>query len=167
MKIEHHKLDIYPVPIEKTPIYINEPWLIDGSISFELRQPPEIDDAEDNIRIYVPLDLNKKAILRRLDEIIYRYGESSERNESSFSYEVRILFNQVEIYDQIWYARKTPMDSKHSAEAIELVKEFVERLENIPDACSEIFPFAMIDELNEEYLGIEPEFKHEFPYYDF
>lgn len=28
------------------------------------------DEKEDNIRIYVPMDLNKEAILRRLDNII-------------------------------------------------------------------------------------------------
>ena len=30
--MEHHDLDIYPIPREKTALYINEPWLIDKSI---------------------------------------------------------------------------------------------------------------------------------------
>ena len=32
MYIEHHDLDPYPIPKEKSPLYINEPWLVDGSI---------------------------------------------------------------------------------------------------------------------------------------
>ena len=31
MKLEHHDLDVYPVPKEKKPLYVNEPWLIDDS----------------------------------------------------------------------------------------------------------------------------------------
>ena len=30
--MEHHDLDIYPIPREKAALYINEPWLIDKSI---------------------------------------------------------------------------------------------------------------------------------------
>lgn len=41
---------------------------------------------------------------------------------------------------------------KHSAEAIELVEEFIAKLEEIPDGCAEIFPFELIDELKKEFL---------------
>lgn len=30
--MKHHDLDVYPIPREKTPMYINEPWLIDRLI---------------------------------------------------------------------------------------------------------------------------------------
>ena len=78
--MEHHDLDIYPIPREKMPMYINEPWLIDKSIReraqlvTDFRKTP--DENRDNIRIYVPLDLNKVAILRGLDSIIFHYGEA-------------------------------------------------------------------------------------------
>lgn len=87
--MEHHDLDVYPIPGEKTPMYINEPWLIDRSIKeralkmADLRKSP--DEEKDNIRIYVPMDLNKKAILRRLDSVICHYEEANEGNESDFS----------------------------------------------------------------------------------
>ena len=29
MRLEHHDLDVYPIPKEKAPVFINEPWLID------------------------------------------------------------------------------------------------------------------------------------------
>ena len=35
---------------------------------------------------------------------------------------------------------------------MELVKGFISQLEEIPDGCSEIFPFNVIDELKQEYL---------------
>ena len=36
-------------------------------------------------------------------------------------------------------------------EAIELAKAIVQRLEAIPDGCSETFPFEEIEELKEEF----------------
>ena len=53
MKLEHHDLDVYPVPKEKKPLYVNEPWLIDDSnyeFSWGKREP---ENEDDNIRIYV------------------------------------------------------------------------------------------------------------------
>ena len=48
--------------------------------------------------------------------------------------------------------RKKKKNGKHSLEAKTLVREFVERLEEIPDGCAERFPFETIDRLREEYL---------------
>ena len=126
MDIIHHILDVYPEPKEKAVRFINESWLIDHTIDIvpDKRTPPE--DQPDNIRIYVPLDLNRRAILRRLDDIIARYNcEATEDNEMSFWLDVERLFMQVEVYDQYWYVRHIPKDCKHSAEATELVKEFM------------------------------------------
>lgn len=99
MYVEHHDLDPYPIPKEKRPLYINEPWLVDGSIIRDLGDNKEPERQEDNIRIYVPMDLNRKAILRRLDDIIMRYDEANEENESDFMFEVERLISQIEIYD--------------------------------------------------------------------
>lgn len=60
----------------------------------------------DNIRIYVPLDLNADAIIRRLNAIVSFYGEATEENEFNFSIAVSKLLSQIEIYDQIWNVRK-------------------------------------------------------------
>lgn len=46
-----------------------------------------------------------------------------------------------------------PSKGEHSREAISLVREFVERLENIPDGGAECFPFKVIKEMGEECLG--------------
>ena len=87
--MEHHDLDIYPIPREKTALYINEPWLIDKSIMERVQLVTDLkkrpDEESDNIRIYVPLDLNRNAILRRLDSVIYHYGETNEENELDLS----------------------------------------------------------------------------------
>ena len=73
----HHRLDPYPIPKDKTPLYINEPSLIDKSISDTLpNDAGEPEFQEDNIRVYIPLDLNREAILRRLRMIIARHGET-------------------------------------------------------------------------------------------
>ncbi|MZQ99690.1 MAG: hypothetical protein GT601_18650 [Acidaminobacter sp.] len=152
--MEHHQLDYYPISKDKTPLYINEPWLIDESILENLPRTREPESQEDNIRVYIPLDLNKKAILRRLKTTITHYGEVNEKNESDFQMDVETLISQVEIYDQVWYVRHMPAEGVHSREAIELVKEVISLLEQIPDGCAETFPFEMIDKLKSEYLKV-------------
>lgn len=151
MFMEHHMLDPYPIPKEKEPLFVNEPWLVDRSLlEYSLHREP--DDEADNIRIYVPVDLNSEAILRRLDSIIAQYGEATEENEMEFSVDVGMIISQLEIYDQIWFGRRMPTEGNHSKEATELVRKIITRLEEIPDGCAECFPFDLIDELRQEYL---------------
>ena len=150
--MDHHTLDVYPIPKDKAPLYINEPWLIDRSLLEISNGSAEPEQEQDNIRVYIPIDINKNAILRRLDMLIIRYGEANEKNEIDFSIDVDMLVSQIEIYDQIWYARHKTENSNHSREAVELVKEFIARLEEIPDGCEELFPFELIDTLRKEYL---------------
>lgn len=149
--MEHHTLDPYSIPKDKQFLYINEPWLIDRSL---LDYPPkrEPDTTSDNIRIYLPLDLNRDAILRRIDHIIAFYGEANEGNEMNFSVDIGQIISQIEIYDQVWFVRHMPESGKHSREAVELIKDVVKKLESIPDRCAEWFPFQLIDELKGEYL---------------
>lgn len=149
--MEHHNLDPYPIPKEKSTLYINEPWLIDKSL-LECSSCREPDEKEDNVRVYIPMDINKDAILRRLDMVIEHYGEANEENEIEFGIDVDLIISQIEIYDQIWYVRHMPHEGNHSEEAISLVEEFVTRLEAIPDGCAECFPFETIEELKKEYL---------------
>lgn len=148
--MQHHQLDVYPIPKDKSPLFINEPWLIDSTIDYPIKSEPDSDD--DNIRIYIPMDLNKKAILRRLDSVIAHYQEANEENEMDFSVDVNMLISQIEIYDQVWYVRQMPSEGEHSQRGKELVAEFVARLEEIPDGCAECFPFETIDMLREEFL---------------
>ena len=150
--MKHHRLDPYPIPKEKTPLCINEPWLIDKSL---LEYPPrrEPDEQEDNVRIYIPMDLNRDAILRRLDRVIAHYGEATEENEMEFGVDVGMIISQVEIYDQVWFVRHMPDKGEHSNEAKELVREIIDRLKEISDGCAECFPFDTIDELEREYLS--------------
>jgi len=83
-----------------------------------------------------------------------KYGEANERNESSYEIAVMKLMNQVEIYDQVFYARSGGSASgkvRHSKEGTELVSEILSRLREIPDGCTETFPFELIEELEQEY----------------
>ena len=147
----HHTLDVYSIPREKEPMFINEPWLIDKTLleSCEEEYP---DKEKDNIRVYVPLDLNHSAILRRLEAVIDRYGEANEENEMDFSIDVEGILSQVEIYDQIWYVREYQETMRHSQRAVSLIKEIIVLLENIVDGGAECFPFETIEELRKEYL---------------
>ena len=45
------------------------------------------------------MDLNRDAILRRLDRVIYQYGEANEDNEMEFGTDVEMILSQLEIYD--------------------------------------------------------------------
>lgn len=151
----HHTIDPYPIP-EKSPIYINEPWLIDASKEPQMKKDVEKfrqpDDCEDNVRIYIPMDLNHDAILRRLDYVINKYEEASGANEFRFGEEVSQIIAQLEIYDQIRYIRHMPKEGgKHSPEAVALAKDIITKLEGIEDAGAEMFPFELIEELKEEF----------------
>lgn len=151
--MKHHTLDVYPIPKEKQPMFINEPWLIDDTITAKRRKRYSDPEPEsDNIRVYLPLDLNQNAILRRLRALIARYGEANAKNESDFRCDVNRLVSQIEIYDQIWFVRHVPEEGEHSEEAKQLVRAFIALLEEIPDGCAETFPFELIDQLRETYL---------------
>ncbi len=69
-----------------------------------------------------------------------------------FAVDVNEIIFQMEIYDQIWYTRQIPEKGRHSQKAVELVKEIIGRLEDIPDGCAECFPFETIDELKSKYF---------------
>ena len=148
----HHRIDPYPMP--KNPIYVNEPWIIDEAkaVLLENIDDPKnyTDSAPDNVRVFLPLDINRETVLRRLSFIIGKYGEANEENEFHFELEVSQLLSQVEIYDQIHFARNGGVGN-HSEEGRNLVREFVKELKEIPDGCAERFPFEMIDELEAEY----------------
>ena len=157
---DHHPLDVWPLPREQKPMFINEPWLIDDSIYFEsakqmmsMREP---ENEEDNRRVYIPLDLNKKAFLRRLEHILDKYPDITWRNESNIYAEVRTILTQIEIYDQLWFVREgnfktdeNHMICGHSQHATEVVKEILEKLKSV-DTCED-FPYDIIDELKNEY----------------
>lgn len=147
----HHKLDIKPVP--EQVLYVNEPELIDRSL-FNLR-PDKPEEQVDNIRIYVPLDLNREAIIRRLEDIIEVFEEVNYNNEGNFYVTVGMLIQQIEIYDQIWTVRNLSDSNKHSKKTVELVEEFIAVLESIPDKCAEYFPNDVIEDLRKEYLTDE------------
>ena len=154
----YHTLDTEPVP-EKV-LYINKPDLADASINYFGCGKQEEEFQADHVRVYVSLDLSADAILRRLRFLVCRYKEANEENEFDFSVDVGRLVSQIEIYDQVWFAREGRTraisdDSeieKHSSKAVELVRRFVAELEEIPDGCAELFPFELIDELRSEYL---------------
>lgn len=105
--MEHHDLDIDPIPKESKPLFINEPWLIDRSLQWirETGYDPTPLPDDDNIRVYLPMDICKSAILRRLADVISLYGHAAEANEMDFSYDVNSLISQIEIYDQVWFVR--------------------------------------------------------------
>ncbi len=151
--MDHHNLDIYPNPREKSPLYINEPWIIDESADMRASEP---DPTADNIRIYVPLDLNKEAIIRRLKYVKSKYGNVDWKNEANIVAEVALLIHQIEIYDQVHFVRHIPKlsihpDEKvHSEEATTLVKEFIKELEGIVSS-GDTFPYEDIEDLRKEF----------------
>ncbi len=157
---DHHPLDVWPLPRDQKPMFINEPWLVDESIYYEsvkqmmsLRGP---EDEEDNRRVYIPLDLNKKAFLRRLDHVLSKYRDITWQNESNVYCEVRSILSQIEIYDQLWFVREgnfktdeNHMICGHSQHATIVIQEIIKRLESV-DTCED-FPYDIIDELKKEY----------------
>lgn len=155
-----HKLDVYPLPRDKQFLYINEPWVIDRSIYWETGTAPnEPEDEPDNVRVYMPVDLNANAIMRRLRYIISHYRKATFDNEMKFSTDVAHIVYLIEIYDQVWFTRAKQHFTNeegfiigHSKEGVELVKKVIAELQEIPNIDAEMFPFDTIEELKKEYL---------------
>ena len=151
MSYSKHNLDCNPIPRDEIHIYINEPWISDITL-LDLLKSEQPDPEEDNVRVYIPMDISRDSIVRRLEFIIDKYGEANEDNEMMFSSEIEQVIVQFEIYDQIWMTREGIEGVKHSNKGTEVIKEIIEILEDIPDGCAETFPFELIDELKAEYL---------------
>lgn len=153
--MDKHILDENPKNNGTKPIYINEPWLIDRSLEWMMVEGYSAEPLpdEDNVRVYIPMDISSSSILRRLERVIQRYGEVSFwNNESDYSCDVYCLVSQIEIYDQYWLSNGSPSDGRHTCKTRELVKELVEKLKAIPEGDGEIFPYNVIEELTGEYL---------------
>ena len=136
--INFNKLETQPDREEV--LYLNNPVLVDPTLCDIPEHVPE----DGTFRIYIPLDLSPSEILRRLRFVIRQYGEANEENEFSFSNDVNQIIRQIEIYDSILY-------SKTKEHCTNLVKDFIEELERIPDGCAECFPFDAIDELKQDW----------------
>lgn len=82
-----HSLDPYPIPKDKTPMFINEQHMAE-MYDFEFKKDGSVPDDDDNIRVYVLLYLNRRLILRRLSRVINHYKEANEKNEIAFQADV-------------------------------------------------------------------------------
>ena len=160
----HHNLDIHPIP-EKV-LYINELEIADTACYYDTKEQHQKALAgktringgvlpDDNVHIYVPLDLNAQQILNRLQQI-YRVMESpDDMNEMEFSYQVSKIISQLEIYDQVWVARDLGNAVKvaehlHSKNGIELAGKIINILLE-DEGCAESFPYDVVDELKVEF----------------
>lgn len=161
----HHNLDIHPIPADV--LYVNELSLA-GKVFYETKQ--DMDRAltgrtksnggilpDDNVRIYVPMDLNADSIIWQLYSLYSTLGSPTESNESAYSSGVRKIISQLEIYDQVWAARKV-VDTvqqvaggmRHSQQGIELAKRIVKFLED-NEGIAECFPYEEIEEIKREF----------------
>ena len=160
-----HKLDYKPIP--EDVLYINELDLAD-SVPYETNI--EMEKAltgkckkeggvlpNDNVRIYVPIDINADAIMRRLHLLFVSMDYPTEDNESAYSFAVRRIISQLEIYDQVCVTRnfensvqKELGGVRHSREGIELARRIVDYLEE-NDGTAELFPWDEIEKLRKEF----------------
>lgn len=161
----HHKLDIHPIP--EDVLYVNELPLA-GNVPYETKDMMEKAITgkckkvggilpDDNVRIYVPMDLNADIIMWRLYALQNLLGSPTEKNESAYSSGVSMVISQLEIYDQVWVTRK--MDEaiqredggvRHSRQGIELAKQIVKCLED-NEGTAECFPYDEVEELREAF----------------
>lgn len=131
----HHKLDIHPIPTDV--LYVNELSLA-RKVPYETRDT--MDKAltgrtksnggilpDDNVRIYVPMDLNADIIMWQLYSLHSTLGYPDEKNESAYC--SGKVISQLEIYDQVWAVRKLgdtvqkeDGGVRHSHQGIELTK---------------------------------------------
>lgn len=163
--IMHHKLDVKPIP--EQVLYINEIDLVSPDSYQTIKEYEKVLMGktvsnggilpDDNVRIYIPMDLNADAIMKRLYQIYGTFGSPSEDNESAYNTVVRQLVSQLEIYDQVWAVgdmehavQKENGGILHSEKGIGLARKIVEYLSE-DEGSAECFPFEIIDELRESF----------------
>ncbi len=162
----HHDLDIRPVP-EKV-LYVNDPIM--GTIAepydtiddYEMAKTGKTETEggvlpDDNIRIYVPMDLNGSIIMRELHMLYGILGSPDDYNEVDFAVLTDKVIQKLEIYDQVWVARDVKNTVRmektgllHSKRGIALAQEIIDFLEE-DEGCAVIFPYETIDRLKEEW----------------
>lgn len=160
-----HKLDYRPIPDDV--LYINELDLADRVPYITIRDMERALTGKcekeggilpnDNVRIYVPIDINAEYLMWRLNALFVLTGYPTEENESAYSDAVRRIISQLEIYDQMCVTRnfeesiqKELGGVRHSREGIELAGRIVEYLED-NDGTAECFPWDEIEELRKEF----------------
>ena len=160
----HHDLDVHPIP-EKV-LYINELGIADMAFYYNTEEQHQKALTgrtrtnggilpDDNVRVYVPLDLNAAQILSRLQQIYQIMESPNDTNELEFSYQVGKIISQLEIYDQVWVARDLGNavrieEHLHSKNGIELASKIVGVLLE-DEGCAERFPYDVVDELKKEF----------------
>ena len=160
----HHDLDIHP--ISEKVLYINELGIADTAFCYNTEEQHQKALTgrtctnggilpDDNVRVYVPLDLNATQILNRLQQIYQIMERPDDTNELEFSYQVSKIISQLEIYDQVWVARDLGNavrieEHLHSKKGIELADKIIGVLLE-DEGCAERFPYNVVDELKKEF----------------
>lgn len=137
--------------VKKTVDSDKNVMFVENSYLIEDLYPESIKKTDDNVRVYVPLDINQDSVIARLHNVIHKYGEANEANEMSFFVDVEQVLFQLDIYDEYWLEHENLRNAEHSKHGIELAKKVIQVLEDIPDGCAECFPFETIDQLKHDY----------------
>ncbi len=164
-KFMHHKIDIKPIP--EHVLYVND-LFIAGEIPYQTgnntaKAIEGITESnggilpDDNVRIYVPMDLNEETIMYQLHLLYTALGIPTEDNEIFYSLGLRKIIYQLEIYDQIWFVR-TLKDAEqedgkfkeHSSKGTILAKQIVKYLED-KEGIADCYPYDQINELKGEF----------------
>ena len=100
------------------------------------------------------LDISEEDFYKALEQ---EYNEANlieyEKNNRCFTYLSDYYIAENYIVSRLSAMKAFFLDSGTEFDnAIDLVEEFTDKLEEIPDGGAELFPFELIEELREEYL---------------
>ena len=168
----HHDLEIKPIP--ENVLYVNDPFM--GTIAEPYEKINEHEMAktgktkeeggilpDDNVRIYVPLDLNRSQIMQELCLLYGMLGSPGYSNEVNLAILTEKVIQKLEIYDQVWVARdaENAVQMKngiyHSKQGIALAQEIIDFMEEDAEfleedeAQADTSPYEIIDRLKDEW----------------
>ncbi len=106
---------------------------------------------EDNVRIYLPVDINAENIIRKLNRLYDQLGDVSEDNEWNYSIEVRKLIKFLTLYDSLLLEKKEietiqTDGAVHAKLAFDTAKKMVKIMMR-NQGCAELFPYEECEEL--------------------
>ncbi len=114
---------------------------------------------DDNVRVYVPLDISEESILHELRTLYHTLGDPDDDNEFSFTNGMRKIYRKLDIYDeammerypeQIVHCKDESGEVDHSVQVIRIVEKMIQIMEE-NEGCAEMFPYDAIDTLRDEY----------------
>lgn len=158
------------VPTTEDTIFVNSREFADEK-SYELKVESFLADRgctesmggglpDDNVRLYVPLDINEDEIMQSVYSLYCMLGSPTEYNEMQYFSGMNKVLAKLELYDQLHcrhnfdqVSLNTETGEMHCRSAAVLAKK-IKCLLLEDEGCAEMYPYEIIEKLDQIYQSL-------------